>query len=123
MKLRLLASACLLAAASPLAADTLVDNVDGFTLDANDHVERLTGLVIGRDGRIVQVLRRGDRRPARPDYLVDGKGQFLMPGLIDAHAHVVDLGLASLELDLSTTRSLAEAQARIAAYAAAHTDR
>ena len=115
--------AAALAAASPVLADTLVDNVDGFTLDANDHVERLNGLVIGNDGRIVQVLHRGDKRPAHPDYLVDGKGQVLMPGLIDAHAHVVETGLASLTLDLSGTRSLAEAQAKIAAYAAAHTDR
>ena len=116
-------AAAALAAATPALADTLVDNVDGLTLDASDHVERLTGLLIGNDGRIIQVLHRGDKRPSRPDYLVDGKGQVLMPGLIDAHAHVVDLGLASLTLDLSATRSLAEAQARIAAYAAAHADR
>ena len=122
-RLAFCAVALSLGSASPALADTLVDNVDGFTLDASDHVERLTGLVISDDGRIVQVLHRGDKRPARPDYLLDGKGQFLMPGLIDAHAHVMDIGLASLTLDLSGTRSLAEAQAKIAAYAAAHTDR
>ncbi len=123
MKARLVLSACVLAAASPALGDTLVDNFDGFTLDANDHVERLNGLVIGNDGRIVQVLHRGDKRPARPDYLVDGKGQFLMPGMIDAHAHIVEVGLSSLVLDLSAAKSLAEAQARIAAYAEAHSDR
>ena len=46
-----------------------------------------------------------------------------MPGLIDAHAHVMELGLATLTLDLSATRSLADAQARIAAFAAANPDR
>ncbi len=112
-----------LAASSPALADTLIDNVDGLTIDAKGGIERLTGLVIDNDGKITQVLHRGDKRPARTDYLVDGKGRVLMPGLIDAHAHVMDLGLATLTLDLSATTSLAEAQAKIAAYAAAHPDR
>ena len=47
----------------------------------------------------------------------------MIPGLIDAHLHVMGLGFASLTLDLSGTRSLAEAQAKIAAYAAANPDR
>ena len=118
-----LAQSLALAAASPALADTLVDNVDGITLDEKGKIERLTGLVIGSDGKIVQVLRRGDKRPARPDYLVDGKGRVLMPGLIDGHAHVISIGLAALTLDLSDTKSLAEAQARITAYAAAHPER
>ena len=112
-----------LALASPAAADTLIDNVDGFTLDEKGDVERLTGLIIGRDGRVVQVLHRGDKRPARPEYFVDGKGRVLMPGLIDGHAHIISLGFAALTLDLSNTKSLAEAQAKIAAYAAANPER
>lgn len=118
-----LAAALALTAATPALADTLIDNVDGLTIDAKGEIERLTGLVIDNDGKITQVLHRGEKRPARTDYLVDGKGRVLMPGLIDAHAHVMDLGLATLTLDLSATTSLAEAQARIAAYAAAHPDR
>ncbi len=118
-----LALALVCACATPAAADTLIDNVDGFTLDENGAVERLTGLVIGRDGRVAQVLHRGDKRPARPEYFVDGKGRVMMPGLIDAHAHIISLGFAALTLDLSDTRSLAEAQSKIAAYAAAHPER
>ncbi len=118
-----IAATLALAASSPALADTLIDNVDGLTIDAKGGIERLTGLVIDNDGKITQVLHRGDKRPAQTDYLVDGKGRVLMPGLIDAHAHVMDLGLATLTLDLSATTSLAEAQAKIAAYAAAHPDR
>lgn len=108
--------------AATAIADTLIDNVDGFTLDDAGRVERLDGLLIGADGRILRVLHRGEKRPARVDYLLDGKGRVLMPGLIDSHVHVMEVGLAALTLDLSTTTSLAEAQARIAAYAAAHPD-
>ena len=117
----LLASACI--SASPALADTLVDNVDGMTLNAKGSVEHFTGLLIGDDGRIVQVYLRGDKRPAKVDYLVEGKGRVLMPGLIDAHVHVTSIGFAALTLDLSETRSLTEALAKIAAYAAAHPDR
>ena len=109
--------------ASAALADTLIDNVDGFTLDREGQVQRLSGLLIGNDGRILQVLHRGDKRPARADYLLDGKGRVLMPGLVDAHAHVMALGFSALSLDLGPARTLAEAQARLAAYAAAHPDR
>ena len=115
MKASLVAAALFLSSAAPAAADTLIDNVDGFTLDDKGGVERLTGLWIGSDGRVVQVLHRGDKRPARIDYFVDGKGQYLMPGLIDSHVHMGELGFSALTLDLSQTRTLAEAQARIAA--------
>lgn len=123
MKRSLLAVFALTAFAVPAQADTLIDNIDGMTLDSTGAVDHFTGLVVGDDGRIVQVLHRGEKRPAKPDYYVDGKGQILMPGLIDSHVHIMEIGFAALTLDLSDTRSLAEALARIAAYAKAHPDR
>lgn len=118
----LAAGTALIALASPAMADTLLDNVDGVTLDASNSIDRFTGLVIADDGRIKQVLRRGDKRP-RTDYAIDGKGQFLMPGMIDAHAHVMSVGFGAMTLDLSETKSLPEALAKIDAYAKAHPDR
>ena len=115
------AAACVIAA--PASADTLVDHIDGLTLYAAGKIDHFTGMVIGSDGRIVQILHRGDKRPSRTDYQVDGKGHVVMPGMIDAHLHVMQLGFAALTLDLSDTRTLPEALAKIAAYAAAHTDR
>ena len=94
-----------------------------MTLDAKGGIQRFTGLLIGDDGRIEQVYHRGDKRPAKVDYLIDGKNRVLMPGLIDAHAHIMGIGFGALTLDLSETRSLAEALAKIGAYAAAHPDR
>lgn len=104
-------------------ADTLIDNVDGLTLDQTGAARRFTGLLIGTDGRIVQVLNRGDKRPGKVDYLLDGKGRVLIPGLIDSHVDLMALGFAALTLDLGPARSLPEAQGRLAAYAAAHPDR
>ncbi|HWH21680.1 MAG TPA: amidohydrolase, partial [Allosphingosinicella sp.] len=44
----------------------------------------------------------------------------MIPGLIDAHGHFVDLGFKAIQLDLSDTNSLEEALAKIRAYAAAN---
>ena len=120
---RLLLATVALALTAPALADTLVDNVDGLTIDATGGVERFTGLLIGDDGRIVHVLHRGDKRPGKVDYFVDGKGQVLVPGMIDSHGHVMGLGFSALTLDLTETRSLAEALAKVAAYAKANPDR
>ena len=117
---RLLLILAAFAAAAPALADTLVENVNGYTLRSDNSLQRFNAMVIGEDGRVKQLLRRGDRRPSRPDYLMDGRGRTLIPGLIDAHGHVMGLGLSAIQLDLSGTRSLDEALARIAEYAAAN---
>ncbi len=112
------AAALTLGISAPTAADTLVDNVQGITIGENGKVERFTGLWIDDDGKIKLVLKRGERRPSGVDFLLDGKGQYVVPGMIDAHAHVMGIGFAALTLDLSETTSLADAQSKIAAYSA-----
>ncbi len=104
-------------------ADTLIDNVNGISVDRDGKVTRFTGMVIGDDGRVAQLLSRRDRRPERVDFREDGRGRIVVPGMIDAHLHVMGLGLAQLSLDLSETTSLEQAQAKLAAYAAAFPDR
>jgi len=93
---RLWFAAAFLALASPAQADTLVDNVDGFTFTAEGRIQRFTGLLIGDDGRIEQMFQRGDKRPQRVDFRLDGKGRVLMPGLVDAHVDLMALGLTLL---------------------------
>jgi predicted amidohydrolase YtcJ len=123
----LLGSLCSLALAvasvTPALADGWVDNVNGLTLDAQGRIIRFTGLTVTSDGKIGKLIQRGEKAPERSDWRLDGKGQTLLPGLIDAHGHVMDLGFTALTVDLSDTTSLNQAKARIAAYAAAHPDR
>lgn len=106
--------------ASPAHADILVDNVEGVTPDGKGGVDHFEGFLIGPDGRVVQVFHRGDKRPKKVDYQVDGKGRVVVPGMIDAHGHVMATGFAKMTLDLSAARSLDEALSRIAAWVAAH---
>ncbi len=119
---RLMLAACL-SAATPAYADALIDNVDGITLDADGTVIRFTGLVMTPDGHVARLLKQGEKRPDKLDWRADMKGQVLMPGFVDAHGHVVELGFRALELDLSDTRSLDEAKGKIAAYVAANPEK
>lgn len=113
---RSLAAVSALALAAPALADTLIDNVDGVTIDAEGKVRRFNGLVFDDEGKVTAVLTRGDKRP-QVDYRLDGEGRVMLPGMIDAHVHVMDMGFAALTLDLSGTTSLEDALAKIKAFA------
>ncbi|MCX7864618.1 MAG: amidohydrolase family protein [Novosphingobium sp.] len=77
-------------------ADTLIDNVLGISVSKDGRLEDFNGLLIAPDGRIAQVLKRGDKRPQKVDYRLDGRGRVLIPGLIDSHVEVMKLGFSLL---------------------------
>jgi predicted amidohydrolase YtcJ len=93
---RLAFAAIALIVATPVCADVLVDNVDGLTLAADGSVQHFSGLLIDNNGRIQQLFLRYDKRPARADYRLDGKGRVLMPGLIDSHVELMKLGFTRI---------------------------
>ena len=104
-------------------ADTLIDNVQGITVGEDGQVERFTGIVVTDDGRVREVLKRSDKRPQDVDYREDGKGRVMLPGMIDAHVHVMGIGIGALTLDLSETNSLEEALSAIKAFSDANPGR
>ena len=63
-----------------------------------DHIAE--GNVLIEDGRIVSVERRkGTKKPAGAT-VVSGKGQFLIPGLIDSHVHLASIPGVQFEMSL-----------------------
>lgn len=104
-------------------ADSLIENVNGMTMTKQGTVRRFSAMLIDDDGRVKQLLDRRDKRPKQVDFQFDGKGKTLIPGFVDAHGHVMDLGFAALTLDLSATNSLAEALAAIKTYAERYPNR
>ena len=109
--------------ASAASADTLISNVNGIQATADGKLQHFKALVVSDDGKVRQVLEHPELvRLAGITQTVDGRGRTLLPGLIDGHGHVVDLGFAALRLDLVGTASLSELQQRLRAYAAAHPD-
>lgn len=122
MKRALITAAALLVP-GPALADTLIDNINGLSVDRQGTITRFAAMVIDDQGRVAQLLKSGERPPERTDYREDGRGRTVIPGFVDAHAHVLGLGFAQMTLDLSGARTLAEAQQAIAAYAAANPER
>ena len=118
MKKALLALAATFLASSSLA-DTLVTNANGIEVDSSGHLVHFNGLLVGNDGKVVKMLRAGEAKPKASETL-DAGGRTLLPGFIDAHGHVIALGVHALQLDLVGTSSLGELQQRLKDYAAAH---
>jgi predicted amidohydrolase YtcJ len=109
--------------AAPASADTLVDNANGITLTETGALQHFEAMLIDDNGKVVRLLQKGDKKPDRTSFRLDAKGKTILPGLIDAHGHVMGFGFGLLTLDLSDTRSLDEAKAKIAAYAAQYPNR
>ena len=121
MRKTLFALAALLCSSSALA-DSMIYNVNGIQVGADGKLQRFGGLVIDDNGKVAEIFQRTEdlNRPIERE--IDGEGRTLLPGLIDAHGHVMGLGFAALQLDLTGTSSLADMQARLKAYAAANPD-
>ena len=88
--------------ASAALADTLVTNVNGIQIGADGRLQHFSGLLIGDDGKVIRTLGPLDDIGVK-GAIVDGGGRVLLPGLVDSHGHVVDLGVAALTLDLVGT--------------------
>ncbi|MDR7101780.1 amidohydrolase family protein [Croceicoccus sp. BE223] len=113
----LLLSSIALIAAAPAMADTLVDNIQGIRVDASGKVERFVAMIIDPSGRVKETLAQAPKKPKNIDYRVDGKGRVLLPGFVDSHVHLSGIGFNAIGLDLSDTKTMAEALNRIADYA------
>jgi predicted amidohydrolase YtcJ len=107
--------------ASPALADTAVINANGMQVDAAGRLEHFNGLLIADDGKVVRLLHAGDPAP-KATTVIDAHGEALLPGLIDAHGHVMDLGASATTLNLVGTTSIADLQQRLRDYAAANPD-
>jgi len=85
-----------------VGSDLLLHN--GRILSMNPARPEATAVGI-RQGRIVAIGAEKDVRAAMPASVetVDLAGRMAVPGLNDAHAHPMGVGLAALDIDLTTT--------------------
>ncbi|HEY8591673.1 MAG TPA: amidohydrolase [Sphingomicrobium sp.] len=119
MKKTLLALTALLASAAN--ADTLIDNINGLQVGPDGKLQTFRAIVIGDDGKVRQLLQNPELvRLANITSHIDGQGRTLLPGIVDGHGHVMGLGFALIQLDLTGTGSIADLQGRLRDYAAAH---
>ena len=110
-----------LSAALPAQADTIIDHANGYTLNADGTLQRFTSLAFDDLGRIVAV--GGERETAarlpRAEH-IDAQGKTLLPGLIDAHGHVFELGEITSSVELFSPGSLNGALKAVADFSRSH---
>ena len=95
-------------------ADLLVTNATIYTVD--DAFNTVEAFVV-KDGKI---LETGPEAQLKKNYdareMFDAKGRTIVPGLIDAHAHLYNLGVTLQQVDLVGTKSYREALDRVVAF-------
>lgn len=116
--------AVLLTALAPplIAANLLITNINGYTLDSGGKLVHFEALLVDH-GKVVATGTASDlAKRAEGARVEDGRGQTLLPGLIDAHGHVMELGIMKNQVDLTGTASLADAQATLKKFVATHAE-
>jgi imidazolonepropionase-like amidohydrolase len=83
--------AALLPTSIPAATDTelVINDVTVIAMDKESYDEHQ--VVTIRDGVIVGIARQSASPPGLLALVIDGRGKFLIPGLVDAHAHIIPL--------------------------------
>lgn len=97
---------------------TIITNVKGYTI-SGDSVKTFTTIVIN-NGKVQQI---GDESILEAQYnaeVIDGEGKTMLPGIIDAHAHVMNLGFQELQINLMGINSLEATLDSIKSYAEAN---
>jgi predicted amidohydrolase YtcJ len=101
---------------SVLAAPSHIGNVKGYTLNNAGELIRFTNMVF--DAGKVMAIGAQELRQKYPDAtFIDGQNKVLLPGLIDAHGHVMGLGETLLQVDLRKSKSALDASKMVQAYA------
>ncbi|MDZ7756666.1 amidohydrolase [Rhodohalobacter sp.] len=119
LKLTLFAVLLLFTAACTSQEDGFImHNINGYTI-AGDNLELITFDAIAvQDGKVLATGPLTDLQQQLDGFnLIDGEGRTLIPGLIDAHTHVMGLGYQQLDVDVQGVDSLEETLEIIGQYA------
>lgn len=109
---------CAIGMTSVAQAEVLIENANGYTLNQSQQLQRFSGMVFDDNGKILAVGHSVDLLQQYPHARrINMGGKTLLPGMIDAHGHTIDLGISSTQLNLRSSDNLKEAQQAIADYA------
>ena len=98
---------------------TIIENVSGYTF-SGDEIINFSVLVI-QDGKVLETGDEGLSEMYSGE-VIDGEGKTMLPGLIDAHGHVMGLGFQELQVNLAGIPSLEETLEKVGEYAEANPD-
>ena len=115
MKKSILALVAFGLAAVAVADTTLISNINGYTFNSNQELVQFSALQF-TDDRVDHILTEAENLPKEGIRVIDGNGQTLLPGLIDAHGHILSYGRLLLQVDLGGSLSETEAAQRVADF-------
>src|SRR5699024_9387380 len=99
---------------------TIITNVKGYTFYEGELREFST--LSFSEGKVIDVYSDTTFKESENIEIIDAKGQVMLPGLIDAHAHVMGLGFQQMNADLTGTPSLAAALKKVEEYSDQYPD-
>lgn len=102
------------------AQKTVIQNVTGYTFYDGELKE--FSAIAFQDGKVIDVYSDTTFQSSADTKVIDGDGKFMLPGLTDAHAHVMGLGSMLMNVDLKGAKSLDEALKKVEEYAAEYSD-
>lgn len=95
---------------------TVIQNVDGYTF-YDGALKEFSALAF-RNGKVIDVYSDTTFESDANTKIIDGDGKVMLPGLTDAHGHVMGLGYQQVNANLTGTQSMDEAQKVVKEYAA-----
>jgi predicted amidohydrolase YtcJ len=100
--------------ATPAPADLIVTNARIYTVD--DGHPFVSALAV-RDGKVAFIgsVREASLLRGPNTHVIDATGRTVIPGMVDAHAHLFGLGEFLRSIDLTDTRSYDEIVSRVGA--------
>ncbi len=117
---RTIISLLVLIISAPALAETLVHNIKGYTI-TEDGLLTFHGLLYDDQGKVVQTLDKPSveklLQTKKKRTLIDGQGNYLLPGLIDAHGHIMSYGQSLQNVDLTKSKSAEHAAQLVAEFA------
>lgn len=117
-KLCLASILAMLISFAAIANEHFFTNVNGYTLNAEGELVQFSQLHVVDDK--IKAIGSELSKP-RPLTAIDMKQAVMLPGIIDAHGHILGLGDNLIQVDLRGTSSEQEAVERIKAYVSAKT--
>jgi predicted amidohydrolase YtcJ len=99
-----------------VAAPSHISNIKGYTLNNSGELVRFSNMVFD-GGKVLAIGDDGLNKRFPTATQIDGQNKVLLPGLIDAHGHVMGLGEGLMQVDLRESQSALDAAKMVQSYA------
>ncbi|WP_339767806.1 amidohydrolase [uncultured Paraglaciecola sp.] len=104
-----------------LAAPSHIKNVQGYTFDEVGELIEFTDLIFD-SGKVLAIGSRNLANQYPDAQVIDGKQHILLPGIIDAHGHILGLGETLLAVDVRDIASAKASAEKVRDYAQQNPD-